>query len=80
MQKNREKALSFAGEQDKPGKTKNRPWTVGTVEREAYMIKNVFERSRSHWVRYNRYELKQERMDVGTLHLPKVQSWMCITL
>ena len=22
------------------------------------MIKNLFERSRSHWVRYNRYELK----------------------
>ena len=58
MRKNREKALLFAGRTRQTGENEKPPLTAGTVEREAYMIKNVFERSRSHWVRYNRYELK----------------------
>ena len=43
-------------------------------------MKNLFEQSRSHWVRYDRYELKPLPMGSGTSHRRKTRSPMCITL
>ena len=40
------------------------------------MMKNLFEQSRSHWVRYDYYELKQRKMASGTSPPARVQSRM----
>ena len=41
-------------------------------------MKNLFEQSRSHWVRYDRYELKTAADRSGTSHRRKMRSPMCI--